>query len=1398
MSDSDTPAASETPAPATARRRRFGARGWSILILCVTLLLGAMAGLAVRYGINTGPGLSLLETLSDGLKLGRFGRLKLEGVRGDIWRDVTVDRLTVQDEKGVWLEAQNLGLVWNAGELFGRRFHAERVTARQVTVYRRPVLSEPTGKSGKMPISVTLDEIGLRLETLPAFSGERGLFDVGGNLAVPRSGGANGRIIASSRLHTGDFADVLFNLGQGDAIKLKAEAREAKGGALAGAIGLPAGEPFALTATADGTMKAGRFNLLTTVGDKTPAKAQGQWQPGGGEAFGHVVLTASTLTQPYVKMLGPEASFVLAGRKANTGFFALNGWVQTENLRLAANGFADIGKQTIGPDGLFLVATTPSLGRLSGDAVAGGARLDGVLRGDKIKWALTGTVAVTQFAAQGYTLPSLKGGYSVSMKDKDLGVTANLAGAGGAGSGYLGALLGSAPTANVDAARLGDGRLLLRRVRATGAGLKVDATGERGLLGGLNFKGTAQFSNLAMARPGAKGLLDGSWSASQSGPGKAWNFGLDVKGQGLALGYSELDRLLGATPKLKARASLLNGAIAVSEARLDAVAASVRTKGQLAKNGGLNFNLDWDAEGPFHAGPVEISGKAKGDGDISGTIKAPKATLRADIDAIDLPRLPLTAAHIDLTFMGGAQAADGTFAMTANSGYGPARLATAFRFAPGGVDLSGLDADAGGIQAKGAVSLRKGVPSTADLVLNAGPGILLTAGQVQGTAKVTDAPGGPRAILNLTAVKAVFRDAGGLSLADAAITANGPLDRLPLTIQARGVASPGRFNVNATGLLARNGDAWTLGLDGSGQLANTSFKTTETNIIGFGGDATTAKLRLASGEGRATVDARLTKAGVDVQADLAGVSLTMANEDLTGAFDAKLWLKGEGERLTGQVDANLRGARAKGAPRNQAIDGVVKAMLNDSSITIDASATNAQGLKATTNLVLPAESSASPLRLAINTKAPMRGRFEADGEIGPLWDLFAGGERSLKGHIVAQGTLGGSLSDPRINGKADLDNGGFEDGSTGLKLSQVQIATTFSDNAINVSSATAADGKGGSLSGAGRISLLRNGASSFKLDFKSFQVISNDLATAVASGTLSADRGADGNVKLAGELTIDKAEIAANPPTPSGVTPMEVVEINRPDDGGVVGPAAAKKKSGAGPQIILDINMKARRGIMVSGRGLNAEFSLNAHVGGTISKPDLTGTARVVRGDFDFGGQRFQFDPSGVIYLSTSPSQIRLDLTATREDTTLTASVNVSGTAAKPKITLTSSPQLPQDEILSRVLFGSSASQLSPLEAAQLASALASLAGGGGFDLFGNIRELAGLDRLSFAGGGNGETTVAGGKYITDKIYLEIIGGGREGAAAQLEWRVKRNVSVISRISGQGDSKLQVRWKRSY
>ena len=93
------------------------------------------------------------------------------------------------------------------------------------------------------------------------------------------------------------------------------------------------------------------------------------------------------------------------------------------------------------------------------------------------------------------------------------------------------------------------------------------------------------------------------------------------------------------------------------------------------------------------------------------------------------------------------------------------------------------------------------------------------------------------------------------------------------------------------------------------------------------------------------------------------------------------------------------------------LDGVLSGRLADSTLTLDAEATNGLGLKSNANIVLPTEASAAPFRLAIARQQPMRGKFFASGEIRPLWDLLVGGERSLSGQVRTQGTIGGTLAE---------------------------------------------------------------------------------------------------------------------------------------------------------------------------------------------------------------------------------------------------------------------------------------------------------------------------------------------------------------------------------------------------
>ena len=78
------------------------------------------------------------------------------------------------------------------------------------------------------------------------------------------------------------------------------------------------------------------------------------------------------------------------------------------------------------------------------------------------------------------------------------------------------------------------------------------------------------------------------------------------------------------------------------------------------------------------------------------------------------------------------------------------------------------------------------------------------------------------------------------------------------------------------------------------------------------------------------------------------------------------------------------------------------------------------------------------------------------------------------------------------------------------------------------------------------------------------------------------------------------------------------------------------------------------------------------------------------------------------------------------------------------------------------------------------------------------MRTLAHLDRLAITSTATGGNSIAGGKYLTDKVYLELSGGEKEGPGAQVEWRVKRHLAIVSRVTQQGEQALSIRWRKDY
>ncbi|HAJ03621.1 MAG TPA: hypothetical protein DCL55_10345, partial [Brevundimonas sp.] len=121
MNDS-APPPSEPETPQTEKQKRSLARRIVVITgiaVGVIVVLLAVALLGGRAYLLSGPGRELVSTFANGTKIGRYGRINVEGLEGDLFNDFTLARVTVTDEEGVWLEVTDVRVDWSYLPLLG-------------------------------------------------------------------------------------------------------------------------------------------------------------------------------------------------------------------------------------------------------------------------------------------------------------------------------------------------------------------------------------------------------------------------------------------------------------------------------------------------------------------------------------------------------------------------------------------------------------------------------------------------------------------------------------------------------------------------------------------------------------------------------------------------------------------------------------------------------------------------------------------------------------------------------------------------------------------------------------------------------------------------------------------------------------------------------------------------------------------------------------------------------------------------------------------------------------------------------------------------------------------------------------------------------------------------------
>lgn len=556
------------------------------------------------------------------------------------------------------------------------------------------------------------------------------------------------------------------------------------------------------------------------------------------------------------------------------------------------------------------------------------------------------------------------------------------------------------------------------------------------------------------------------------------------------------------------------------------------------------------------------------------------------------------------------------------------------------------------------------------------------------------------------------------------------------------------------------------------------------------------QLRFAGGS--ATVSGA-TGRNPQVSADLSAMPMSVLDIiwprlELGGVASGRLTYGWNGGRPNGQMNITVRGlSRAGLVLASQPIDVGIAAVLNGSQAGMRAVAvSNGQTIGRAQARFAPLGGSSLVSSLM---NAPLFAQLRYAGPADTLWRLSGTELFDLSGPVAIGADVRGSLTDPQIRGSLRTTQARLESAVTGTVITDLAVSGNFIGSRLVFNQLQGRTPGNGSIAGSGSVD-LSGGKPALDLKFQTqgARILARDDIAADVTGPLSVRSDGNGGT-ISGDLRLNRGRFTLGRASAAGAVPQLVVRDVGVDSDEVIEEAELKPWR-------LDVGVRGGE-LTVQGLGIDSRWTTDLKVGGSVAAPRFTGSANLVRGSYDFAGRNFRLSRGTIRFRGESPPDPQLDIAAEAQIQGLDASVVVRGTGLKPEISFASVPQLPQDELLSRLLFGTSIANLSAADALQLAAAVAGLREGksGSLDPINAIRRAAGLDRLRIlpADIATGQkTAISAGKYLTRKLFVEVITDGQGYSATRVEYQVTRWLSLLSSISTIGRTSANLRVSKDY
>jgi hypothetical protein len=235
----------------------------------------------------------------------------------------------------------------------------------------------------------------------------------------------------------------------------------------------------------------------------------------------------------------------------------------------------------------------------------------------------------------------------------------------------------------------------------------------------------------------------------------------------------------------------------------------------------------------------------------------------------------------------------------------------------------------------------------------------------------------------------------------------------------------------------------------------------------------------------------------------------------------------------------------------------------------------------------------------------------------------------------------------------------------------------------------------------------------------------------------------------------------------------------------------------------LDVKVEIPNSFWIRGQGLEVQLAGELHLELRNGVPVVVGELRAVSGQLEVVGARLQLDRGVVTFYDGDTSNPGLDLELSRDIGDVRVVVRVTGTALEPRLAFDSEPAMSQSDIMSYLVFGSSASDLDGAQTQllqdQAAAALSQFAAP---MLENELTQSLGISMMQLRAGENPDEglSLVVGKYVTPQILLKYEQSlkDRQKYTVNAEYWLSRQLRIETRLSETQSTGIELNWSTDY